>query len=46
MALRLVRPDPHNLAKRKLVCDGCGYSEAPPIDIEAHSEDRPRLPGF
>ncbi len=46
MALRLVRPDPHDLAERKLVCDGCGYSEAPPIDIEAHSEDRPRLPGF
>ena len=46
LELRHERPDPHEPPVPRMVCDGCDYTEEPPVDIEADSEDRPRLPGF
>ena len=45
MALKTVRPDPHEPPERLLVC-ALGHTETPPVDVEAISEDRPRLPGM
>ena len=46
MELRMERPDPHELAVRMWLCAGCGHTEEPGMDVEAHEEDRPRLPGL
>ena len=45
MVIELLRPDPHDTPVLFLVCS-CGYWEAPPPDIEAALEERPRMPGF
>ena len=46
MKLVLERPDPHEPAVRLWVCNNCGNHEEPGLDIEAHNEGRPRLPGL
>ena len=46
MELVLERPDPHEPAVRLWVCNNCGNHEEPGLDIEAHNEGRPRLPGL
>ena len=46
MTLRQLRPDPHEPPVARMVCGGCPYEEDPPMDIQAHAEDRPRLPGL